>query len=323
MEKEKREFQEILRSFDNTLHESSYWNEVLGKRIPKREWIKKATLLDPSPYTKDPYFQNVRPFEAKEGSLTLTYRTYKKEQGFVYDEIQVNPKTYEEKTPFGYFESPFKYLALSKNEETWMSVIPHEINTMRSSIKEAKGNVLVLGLGLGYYPYSLLSKEDISHVTVIEYDPEVIALFKKSLLPFFPRQKELAIIEEDAFEYLATERDFDYCFADLWHMPNDGLTMYLKLRKLEKKQKNTAFSYWIENSMLALLRRALIVLVSEELFENKQDEDYLYSETFDDTLINRLHLLLRDVSIKNIADLRRYLDIKGLRKIAESLSLEK
>lgn len=322
MEKEKREFQEILHSFDNTLQESSYWNEVLGKRIPKKEWIKKATLLDPSPYTKDPYFQNVRPLEKKEGSLTLTYRTYKKEQGFVYDEIEVNPKTYEEKTPFGYFENPFKYLALSKNEETWMSVIPHEINTMRSLIKEAKGNVLVLGLGLGYYPYSLLLKEDVSHITVIEYDPEVIAIFKKSLLPFFPRQKELEIIEEDAFGYLAKERNFDYCFADLWHMPGDGLAMYLKLRKLEKTQKNTIFSYWIENSMLALIRRALIVLVSEEMFEDKQDEDYRYSETFDDTLINRLHFLLKDVSIKNIADLRRYLDIDGLKEIAKSLSFE-
>lgn len=321
-EKEVKEFQRILNSLDKTIEEASFWNEVLNKKIHKKEWISKATPLDPLPYSKDPYFQNVHPSEKIAGSLKLHYKKYQKEQGFVYDEIEVNPSTYEEKTPFGYFEKPFSYLALSKNEETWMSIIPHEINTMKDSIKEANGNVLVLGLGLGYYPYSILSKKNVSKVTIIEYDQEIISLFQKELLPFFRNKEKIVIVQEDAFKYLSREQNYDYCFADLWHMPQDGLSMYLKLRKLEQIQKKTTFSYWIENSMLALIRRALIILVFEELLEGKKDEDYLFAETFDDRLINSLHFLLKDVSIKNIADLRRYLNIEGLRDVAKSLSLE-
>ncbi len=321
-EEEKKEFLKIWKAFEKTLQESSYWNEVLEQRIPKRRWLKKAKALESSFYEEDPYFKNVTPLAANRGTLSLSYQSYKKEQGFVYDEIQFDPDTYEEKTPFGYFEKPFRFLALIKNGQTWMSVIPHEMNTMRKSIEEAQGKVLVLGLGLGYYPYSLLLKENISTVTVVEYDSEIISLFEKSLEPFFPCSQKLNLVKEDAFHYLAKERNFDYCFADLWHMPKDGLPMYLKLRKLEKIQGRTVFRYWIENSMLALLRRALIVLIYEELFEGKRDESYLFSETFDDGLINSLHFLLKDVSIKNMADLRRYLDIGGLRMIAESLTLE-
>ena len=321
-DKETKEFQTILKGLDKTIQEASFWNGVLRKKIHKKEWISKATVLDLSPYLNDPYFRNVHPSEKITGSLKLHYKRYSKEQGFVYDEIWVNPLTYEEKTPFGFFEKPFSCLALSKNEETWMSVIPHEINTMKKSVEEAHGNVLVLGLGLGYYPYSILLKKNVSEVTIIEYDKDIISLFQKELLPFFPNQEKIRIVKDDAFHYLSKEHDFDYCFADLWHMPQDGLPMYLQLRKLEQAQKKTVFSYWIENSILALLRRALIVLVSEELLEGKKDEDYLFAETFDDCLINSLHFLLNDVSIKNIADLRRYLDIKGLKEIAKLLILE-
>ena len=45
-----------------------------------------------------------------------------------------NDELYQEHTPFGFFDSKFPYLALLKDDEIWMSVIPHEINTMKKPV---------------------------------------------------------------------------------------------------------------------------------------------------------------------------------------------
>ena len=48
--------------------------------------------------------------------------------------------------------------------------------------------------------------------------------------------------------------NFDYVFADLWHDASDGLEMYRKLKKYEILAPKTEFDYWIEPSLLSLLR---------------------------------------------------------------------
>ncbi len=318
-EKEKKEWAKILRSFDITIEESDFWNAVLFGEVPQNEWLAKAKRLSVSGYIDDPYMNNVLPSISEIGNISLRYENYRKKEGFVYDEITYDPVTYEEKTPFGYFDEEFRYLALKKGDATWMSVIPHEINTMKEPIEEARGKVLTLGLGIGYYVYNVLMKKNVEEVTVVEYDKDVIEVFKKRLLPFFPNKEKLRIIEGDAFEYLSHAKPFDYCFADLWHMPEDGLPMYLKLRKYEDTYPNASFSYWIEKSMLALMRRSLIVLFDEEMSQETKDEDYTESETLGDKLINALHFLLKDAEIKSIADLRGFLDIDGLRELAKKL----
>ena len=318
-EKEKREWKKILRSLDLTIEESDFWNAVLFGEIPENEWLPKAKRLSISDYIDDPYMNNVLPKECEIGDVFLRYERYRKKEGFVYDEITYDPMTYQERTPFGYFDEGFHYLALGKGDATWMSVIPHEINTMRKPIEEANGKVLTLGLGIGYYVYNVLMKKNVEEVTVVEYDKDIIDVFKKHLLPFFPNKEKLKIIEGDAFEYLSHAKAFDYCFADLWHMPEDGLPMYIKLRKYEDIHPNATFSYWIEKSMLSLIRRSLIVLFDEEMDRETSDNDYMESETLGDRLINDLHFLLKGTEIKNIADLHGFLDIEGLRELAKKL----
>ena len=79
----------------------------------------------------------------------------------------------------------YKYLTLSKDNVIWMSINPNEINTMDEDIKFMHGNILVLGLGLGYISYMLSLKDDINSITIIEKDKEIINLFNKYLLNNF------------------------------------------------------------------------------------------------------------------------------------------
>ena len=58
--------------------------------------------------------------------------------------------------------------------------------------------------------------------------------------------------------------NFDYVFADLWHDPSDGLEMYRKLKKYEVLAPHTSFDYWIEPSLLSLLRHIVCRRITDK-----------------------------------------------------------
>ena len=129
-------------------------------------------------------------------------------------------------------------------------------------IDEATGDVLVCGLGLGYYPFMVSLKKDVKSITVIEKDPNIIKIFKENLFKFFPNKDKIHIVQDDAIKYLKeTRNNFTYCFIDLWHNPEDGLPLYLRLKPLEKK--NTKYAYWLETGIKAMYRRCALIVIEE------------------------------------------------------------
>lgn len=313
----------LFKTLDSNIQKADRYNAILDKKTPVN--AQKGTLpiqaIDPTPYLKDSYGLVVKPEAYKEKGWSLFYDAYEPHEGFVYDELDINPKTFEETTRFGYFTSRFPFLALAQDGKTWMSVTPHEINTMESQIAEAKGKVITFGLGLGYYAYRVLEKKDVSSITVIERDPTLIAFFKNRLLPFFPRKNDFRIIEEDAFHYASgmAKENYDYAFVDLWHLPEDGLPMYIRMRGLEKKSPKTHYAYWVEPSLLSLLRRAVLILLQEEM-AGSTDEDYDYAANGSDALINSLHKLLKKTELHNAQDVSMLISDESLKKIALRLA---
>lgn len=322
-EKDIREFEKLSLQMDDNEASGAFYNILIqgDELVEKTKVPYPIDLLDDNPYRDNPYFQNVKPIPHKEGSVRLDYLTTPARKGFVYDEMIEQGRYYEEITPFGYFKNPFKFLALLDKERIWMSVTPHEINTMKDAIDNAQGRVVTLGLGLGYYVYMVLLKDDVEKVTIIERDPKVISLFKKHLLPFFPHQEKINIVEADAIEYLKDAEPFDYLFADLWHFAIDGVPLYLQINKFEDKYRNSKFEYWIEPAMLIVLRKAMIILVEEEL-HGTTDFDYQNAGTISDEIINALHFLLKDKEIKDIEELLEFLSQKNLKLLAKSLKLK-
>ena len=72
---------------------------------------------------------------------------------------------------------------------------------------------------------------------------------------------------EEAYLVLKKEMPrgkFDYVFADLWHDASDGLEMYRKLKKYEILAPSTEFDYWIEPSLLSLLRHIVYRRITDE-----------------------------------------------------------
>lgn len=94
-----------------------------------------------------------------------------------------------------------------------MSNTPMEILTNREAYWQAKGNVLINGLGMGMLLEAILAKPDVESVRVVEIDADVIALVG----PHFAADPRVQIIHADAFAYKPEKgARFDFVWHDVW-----------------------------------------------------------------------------------------------------------
>lgn len=94
-----------------------------------------------------------------------------------------------------------------------MEDTPPEIKTHLSFMIQARGKVLVTGLGLGCVVRGLLANSAVERITCIEKSADVLKL----VAPYMPPDKRLEIIHACAFDWVASNRrQFDYAWHDLW-----------------------------------------------------------------------------------------------------------
>ena len=284
--------------------------------------LENFACLDENEYYDDPYYKNIKSLTIKEKDWLLTMLHYNPYQAFVYDEIKVETPYFKEIVPLGYFKNKFNYLAIIQDEKIWMSVIPHEINTMKKPIEKAYGDVLVIGLGLGYYSYMISLKDDVDKITIIEKDHKAIKLFKEKILPSFEYKNKIKIINDDAFEFLKNNsHEYDFAFVDIYHNVSDGLSLYLMSKYYENKYENTHFEYWIETSLLSMLRRMMLTVFEEQYLEHFTEKDYKVARNNDDKIINRIYFYTKDYQINNIEDFKKLLSEEYLKDMAKKLYL--
>jgi hypothetical protein len=103
-------------------------------------------------------------------------------------------------------------------EATWMSIVPMEVESQEIGIAAANGHTVVLGLGMGWAAANIALNPAVERVTVVERDPDVIALISEQgvfeQLPVDARAK-ITIIEADAFDW-RPDSAVDSLQADIW-----------------------------------------------------------------------------------------------------------
>ncbi len=107
----------------------------------------------------------------------------------------------------------------------WMSTSLMEQESHAFHIGQARGVVVVAGLGLAMYPYAAALKPEVEQVVVVERSPEVIAVVREAAgLGSGPLRDKLSVVEADALDSgLAARveaetggRAPDYLYADIW-----------------------------------------------------------------------------------------------------------
>ena len=229
------------------------------RTLERQYFIPSLQKLEPSVYENDAYAKTVKFPNVTHGKWELCQHSYAPYEPFVRTH-PVLTRELCEIPQLGYFDVEFPFPAILESGIEWMTITPNEVETMREPIAKCRGRVLTLGLGLGYFAFHASEKPEVERVVVVERSHDVIEIFKTYLLPQFPNADKIEIVEADAFEYMEKDMPrgkFDYVFADLWHDASDGLEMYRKLKKYEPLAPKTEFDYWIEPSLLSLLRHII------------------------------------------------------------------
>ena len=123
---------------------------------------------------------------------------------------------------------PGKYTRLIGNGRIWMSNTNMEISTNRKFAENAKGDVLVFGLGLGVL-FDLVNWDVIDSFTIVELNQEVIDL----IAPYITNPK-IKVIVGNAFDYY-TDVKYNAVYFDIW--PNICLDNWEEMVKFKEKGK--------------------------------------------------------------------------------------
>ena len=147
---------------------------------------------------------------------------------------------------------PGTYTYLCNEDDFIMSDTTGEIMTNLEFLYNAKGSILIGGLGLGVMELILSKMENIDSVLVIEKNIEVINLvWDKLKLP-----PKFAVVQADCFKYVPA-RLFDTIYLDIWSdISETALNEMLIL-------KNKYFMYLEKNAWLDCWEQKLYAVKQE------------------------------------------------------------
>ena len=225
------------------------WEQADDEFIFK--FLGTVKKLSSAEFCKNPFISAVKYKETKCGDLLLTYATYEKGEIFQYDMPDFDKSIVVPKV--GFFDGTVKFPTIYEGEMPWMSVCPSETSTIDPFINKAFGKVLVLGLGLGYFPFRIAESDKVEKIVIVEINQGIIDLFTDNIFPFFPHKEKFEFVHADALKYLegVNNSDFDYCFADIWEGVADGLPLYKKIKEQDERLDGIEFDYWIEPQLKA------------------------------------------------------------------------
>lgn len=141
---------------------------------------------------------------------------------------------------------------LLRNGACWMSMTPMELESQEIGIRLARGHVLIFGLGLGWSAVTSALRDEVTAVTVVEFDRDVLDLHREldifSQLPE-PAQRKIRLIEGDAYSY-RPDRPVDLLMPDIWlPLISDGRID--EVRGMQQRVQAGAIYFWGQEMEIA------------------------------------------------------------------------
>lgn len=145
-----------------------------------------------------------------------------------------------------------RYAQLLVNGGIMMSDTQMEQRSNREVVWRAHGHVLIAGLGLGMILGPICAKPEVTRVTVIEMNPDVIRLVG----PTVPLGVQ--VIQADIFDWKPEKgQKFDTLYWDIWpQITTDNLPEMVRLNRKFAKAKNPGawMGAWMQEDLKAQRR---------------------------------------------------------------------
>lgn len=255
-----------------------------------REFKRDASIL-----IENPYYKNIKLDKIDRDGISYTHRTLSARTLIMCGYPIIVNKFGRTSLDLGYYDVDVTIPILKEDGDVWMSITEMEISTVTDFVDSADGNVLVYGLGLGYFPYMCSLKDNVKSITIIERNPKIISIFKEYILPQFVHKDKIVIIEGDMYDYLnkSFTDKYDYIFADVWKDNADGFSHFKKLCK--SSADISRFNLWIEDSILMEFIPLMSIYI-KNCFTNSLDS---FKEHFKNNADALEEILLIDNYFKN------------------------
>lgn len=210
------------------------------------QFARKFTVND---FYSNDYLRILDIPDKKIGKFYLTHSTYDRGEFLQYEIPDVLSELVVPKV--GFFSGKVSFPTIYEGSMPWVSVCPSETSSMQDGIDKAHDRCLVLGLGLGYFPFMISQKDNVKSITIVELSSEIIQIFNECILPQIPNKSKIKVVQADALEYMNNVQDgeFDYCYADIWENQFDGADCYEKILPHENRLPMMQFEYWIEKAI--------------------------------------------------------------------------
>lgn len=134
-----------------------------------------------------------------------------------------------------------------------MSDTPAEMRDHIEAVIKAKGSCLINGLGIGMVLKAVLNKPEVTDVTVIELEQDVIDL----VAPHYVNDPRVTIIQADAYLWQPPkEKRYSMVWHDIWdNISEDNLPLMGKLHRKYGRKADWQGS-WAKHICLSQRRRS-------------------------------------------------------------------
>ena len=126
------------------------------------------------------------------------------------------------------------YVRLTQKDDVVMSDTDMEKETNSKFVRNAHGDVLIAGLGIGLIVLPIQDKEEVNSITIIEMNQEVIDL----VTPQLPLNSKVRIIKADIFKWKPEQGTrYDVIYFDIWNYINTDIYQE-EMKPLKNRFKN-------------------------------------------------------------------------------------
>lgn len=266
-------------------------------------------------FSKDPYLADIHPEGLSLGGARILRAVTQPYELFPCDTpARLDPNCIDFPR-IGCFDAEWSAPVLTKDGRAASLFGPEMINTTAPHVRSAKGDVLVLGCGLGYYAYLASLKDDVRSVTVVEKDPDIATIFEEGILPSFRTRDKVRVEESDAAEYLEDLDDGIYttCFVDLWNTLYNA-EPYFEAVSWCSRFKDMKVTYRGEDSFAQLFASYIFTAMIAEYCSIKGQEgpDPSRLKGFSAVQYEKAQQILADVSITRPEQIDFYMNPRNL-----------
>lgn len=128
--------------------------------------------------------------------------------------------------------------------KTMMSNHEFETLTNQKFLDNAKGDILIFGLGIGLIVFPLLNEDDVNSITIVEVDSGLIDEVFPIIIKNDPKSK-VNVYLSNAFEF-ETDMMFDTIYFDIWSDINQQSFSEMKFLS-ERFIKNLKPGGWMDS----------------------------------------------------------------------------